>query len=556
MLSAREGEQDANVEYWLRLIESFGGDSPVIVVINKIEDCSFDLNRRGLQQKFPVIRDFVHTDCDSGVGIDKLCRAITHETDRLEHLRDPFPASWFAVKDRLANLQQNHITYEQYQELCRADGITEVASQHTLVAFLHDLGIVVNFRDDPRLADTHVLNPHWVTSGIYHILNAKALAEKKGDLRREDLSISYDTIYPRKMYPFLLDLMEKFELCYEFYGGDGEYLVPELLGKEEPDLAEFQTIDALRFEYHYNILPEGLLPRLIVRLRVLNRDLPRWRTGVVIAFENNRAAVTADIQDKRLSIAVTGNGGGRRRLLAVIRSDLESIHRSITGLQAEEMVPIPSHPKVVVDYATLAVMEAHGEVELKLVVAGKVAKFDVSELLSGVEEVFPMRGTSRESRTATKDAVRIAFSYCHRDEELRDQLETHLKLLQRQGIVSTWHDRKIKPGEDWKGVIDENFNTADMILLLVSADFLASDYCYEDEMKTALERHRKADARVIPILLRDCKWQNAPFAQIQLLPKDGSPVTSWSNRDEAWTSVADGIEKAAKEVRRKRTSAF
>src|ERR1039457_807183 len=104
VLNAREGEQDANVEYWLRLIESLGGDSPVLVVINKIVDHPFDLNRRGLQAKFPAIRGFVQTDCDAQIGLDELRQAILHETDRLEHLRDPFPAGWFTVKDMLANL--------------------------------------------------------------------------------------------------------------------------------------------------------------------------------------------------------------------------------------------------------------------------------------------------------------------------------------------------------------------------------------------------------------------------------------------------------------------
>jgi internalin A len=131
-------------------------------------------------------------------------------------------------------------------------------------------------------------------------------------------------------------------------------------------------------------------------------------------------------------------------------------------------------------------------------------------------------------------------------------LETHLKLLQRQGVISTWHDRKIKPGDEWKGMIDENFQHADLILLLVSADFVASDYCYEIEMRAALKRHEKDEAKVVPIILRACQWRHTLFGKLQALPKDGKPVTSWLNRDEAWTDVAEGIKKTVEEIRRRR----
>lgn len=495
VLNAREGEQDANVEYWLRLVESFGGDSPVLVVVNKVAAHPFDLNRRGLQAKFPTICGFVQTDCETELGLEELRKAILRETNRLEHLRDPFPASWFTVKDTLANLPKSEgtsfIPFTRYQQLCAEQGVTEPTSQETLVGFLHDLGIVVNFRDNPRLSETQVLDPEWVTNGIYKILNADWLEKQKGALRLEHLPGVLDRKeYPQAMHLYLLDLMRKFELCYEFYDGDGHYLVPELLGKEEPDLKECVAADALRFTYHYNVLPQGLLPRFTVRSRALNKNLPRWRTGVVLAWDGNRAVVKADVQDRRVNIAITGPQDGRRRLLAVIRADLEHIHGSIAKLQATEQVPVPGHPGLVIAYTKLQAFEAKGIEEFAEEHEGEVMTLRVTDLLSGVEEASGKpRETMREA--AGREAVRVAFSYSHKDEELRDQLETHLKLFLRQGVISTWHDRKILGGENWVGVIDDNFRRADLILLLVSADFLASDYCYETEMKLALVREAR-----------------------------------------------------------------
>jgi internalin A len=147
--------------------------------------------------------------------------------------------------------------------------------------------------------------------------------------------------------------------------------------------------------------------------------------------------------------------------------------------------------------------------------------------------------------------VRVFISYAHKDERFRLALEPHLKLLQRQRLIATWHDRLIKPGTQWKDVIDANLEHANLILLLVSADFMHSDYCWEVEMKRALERHIKKEAVVIPIIIRDVSWSKAPFAELQALPDKAKSVDKWKNKDSAWRNVADGIEKVAVELRKK-----
>ena len=135
---------------------------------------------------------------------------------------------------------------------------------------------------------------------------------------------------------------------------------------------------------------------------------------------------------------------------------------------------------------------------------------------------------------------------------MRDALEPHLTLPMRQGFIASWHDRRIIAGQEWKGQIDRHLDEADIILLLVSADFLASDYCYEDEMQRALVRHQSGQACVIPVIIRSVDWSGAPFAELQALPKDAKAVTSWKNRAEAWTDVALGIRHAAEELRKRR----
>lgn len=138
-------------------------------------------------------------------------------------------------------------------------------------------------------------------------------------------------------------------------------------------------------------------------------------------------------------------------------------------------------------------------------------------------------------------SVEIFYSYAHEDEALLRELEKHLSLLKRQGLIDSWHNRAIGPGQEWESEIDTHVNSADIVLLLVSPDFLASDYCYNVEMRTALYRHKRHDAVVIPIILRPVDWSGAPFAHLQALPRDGKPVTSWASHDEAFTSIAQEI---------------
>ena len=135
----------------------------------------------------------------------------------------------------------------------------------------------------------------------------------------------------------------------------------------------------------------------------------------------------------------------------------------------------------------------------------------------------------------------VFCSYSHRDEDLKDRLDAHLSALRRECLIQRWHDRKILPGADWKTEINDVVAQADVVLILVSADFIASEYCWGVEFTKALERHDRGEAAVLPIIVRPCDWQNTQVGRLQVLPQDGRAVTTWPNRDQAWTEVARGL---------------
>lgn len=559
VLSGREGVEDADADYWLKLIQSFGGDSPVVVVLNKIKEYPFDVNRNALLRKYPFIREFVKTDCDDATGIAELRGIVERETDRLEHLRDAFPASWFSIKEKLAGMEKNYLSFGEYREVCAQLGEEDPEAQESLAFYLHSLGIALNYRDDTRLKDTHVLNPHWVTSGIYKILNANRLEKQKGEISLNDLSSILDAKeYPSSMHGFLLDLMKKFELCFGLEGKEGVYLIPELLDKQQPNKAgEFDPAKCLNFHYHYPVLPEGLLPRFVVRTHVLSDDTPRWRTGVILNLEDNLALIRADAQERRVFINVKGPVATRRRLLSLVRANFDHIHDSIKNLKPDEVVPLPGRPNASVKYEDLLAWESSGAKKFPMVVDGSVVELSVQQLLNGVEAEGERAGATVSragspyeamrgllvGRKGVERAARIFVSYSHKDERMLHELKTHLSPLRRLRLIETWDDREIEAGDDWRERIHDNLERADVIILLVSATFIDSDYCFEKEFGRALERHKRGEARVVPVIVHDANWTAIPQLKgLQAIPKNGRPVSKWPNRHTAWRDVSVRVQ--------------
>jgi hypothetical protein len=167
----------------------------------------------------------------------------------------------------------------------------------------------------------------------------------------------------------------------------------------------------------------------------------------------------------------------------------------------------------------------------------------------------PLRGLHfkywQGAQAMTTEPIDLFYSYAHEDETLLKKLNTHLAALQRQGLLRAWYDRDILAGSLWAQEINIHLQTAHIILLLISPEFIASDYCYGNEMTEALKRHALGEARVIPIILRPCDWQSSPFAQLQTLPKNAKAVTLWTDRDAAFADVARGIREVIESFNKK-----
>ena len=390
--NCRTSEDENRLEYWLKLIESFGDASPVIIIGNKCDEQPLDLNRKALRDKYPNIKAIIETSCQSGTGIDELRSAIHTEISQLKEVYDLLPLSWFQVKQRLENLDKDFISISEYASICGKENIWEETDKTQLLGLLHNLGIVLNFREHPILQSTNILNPHWVTEGIYALLSDDALKVKtKGILTYADLSRILDsTKYPRHRYNCLTELMGEFQLCFPLSHCPPTFLIPGILPKEQPENTKLEG-ETLEFQYHYRILPDSILSRFIVLMHEKIHNCTHWRTGVMLEYTEgaevyNIARIKSDPEDEKISIAISGRESTRRSFLSLIRDTFTKIHNSFANLEISQWVPVPGYPDAdPLDYEELLGLEDMGENTVRV---GKLKlKLDLRPLLDGYESI-------------------------------------------------------------------------------------------------------------------------------------------------------------------------
>jgi internalin A len=390
VLDARKGENEGNIHYWLKIIRSYGGASPILVVINKCESHYLELNRTRLTKDYPSIKGFLKTSCETGAGIEGLKKAIMKHIRGMKHVFDPLPVEYFQIKKELEELaeRKNYIEMSEYCSLCTRHKVETRKEQERLLRFLHDLGSILCFNDPTnpyQLREMSVLNPAWVTQGVYKVLNSTQVAKRRGQLLRGDLAeILSKRTHPAKCHDFIVEVMKKFELCFAIEEGK-KWLVAELLPTDEPDL-NWPHVDTLDFRYDYEVLPPGIICRFIVRRYENLTDKPTyWRSGGVLFIEGCKVLVRSDRDRGRMHVSVIGPETCRRAALAVVRDEFRRIHATVPGLDPKEMVPMPDQPEVVVGYEHLLKLEQMRQTEY--IPEGLDRPINVRHLLERVESI-------------------------------------------------------------------------------------------------------------------------------------------------------------------------
>lgn len=533
VLSGRQGRPMQEAEYWLRLIRTYGAGSPVIIALNQIKGHPFTVDQHFLQETYPEVKAVVKTDCDPRYGIEPLRKLLGKVAGQMPSVRQKIDPTWIRVRTRLEDMSESFVTFGHYQQICSEEGVETPEDQKILATILNCLGIALNYREDPRLRDTSVLKPRWLVDGIYTILRWLHKNETNGEMKLTDFpkALKSKTEYPTRMHPFLLALMEKFELCFPV-AGKNVYLVPGLLDENQPRelKKEFMSGNERRIQFRYDdVRPPGLLPRFIVRSHTLSEKQPRWLRGVVLSRGNARALVRGD-HDGRLTdvFAYGDNADDRIWLTEFILSEMRVLN---------DKLPVRTVIEKEGAWIDLEVLredsQNDGAFRTERSTDGGTVKVDVKQTLRDVE--------TPEASNPASDPLSLFICYARKDERAVRELIPGLKVLARRGYIVPWRDTDLIPGEDWDETIKQRLQDARIILYMVSREFLASDYITAHERPLAMELVKQKKAVVVPILLSECLWKGEDFDSLELLPRKGDPVSSFPRRDTAWNLVEKGL---------------
>ena len=509
ILDARLTQEENRVEYWLKIVQSFGSDSPIIIIGNKIDQHPLDIDKTGLRTKYPNIVAILNASAAENIGIEAIKEEIIKQVDTLPHVRDLLPETWFTIKHQLEILREtkNYLAQNEYLNICKLYGVSDELSQRTLIGFLHDLGVVLHFQDDPRLEALGILNPSWVTNGVYKILNSHVLFQNKGVLTVSMLDEILNTPeYPRDKRLFIIDMMRKFELCFDIES-EKTFLVPDLLPKDEPYTGDWS--DTLGFQFHYNVLPSSIITRFIVRMQAFIHQATAWRSGAVLINEKNSALVKADYEERSISILINGEKNTRRDFLAMIRGAFQGIHKTIAKIEASAKVPHPNHPNLILDFDELLEFERKGVIEFPRKVNDQVVHCNVESLLAGIE---------------FKSKTKIFISYAIKNKQFIARLAEKLK---SENFDVWWDTVDVEGGDIWTQQIENGITQSDHVLVALSPDSVNSKWVSREIIYAESQ-----GKDIIPVLYKSCE---IPIAIINKQYVDFSKKTF----DVAFTNLID-----------------
>lgn len=398
---ARAEEEYGRIDYWLKTIESFAGDSPIVICINKCDRNTPRINRIDLNEykkKYPQIQSVLDISCKDNINIKRLRTIIINQASNLQITKEKWLKSWYDIRGEIENYSKirKFITYDEYKEICKKFNVG-LEEGKSLSKYLHDLGIILHYQDDIYLKSIVILSPEWATSAVYRILDSQEniLKNRNGVLYLSDLPLIWnDSEYPEDKYLFLLKIMEKFELCYEI--DKKSYLVAELLENtslECPKEWNFNNSSCLKIIYQYDFMPAGIMTRFIVNVNkyiaVINGKSMCWKKGVYLNYKTAYASVIMrdSIAEKKIEIKVNAddNSAHARELLYIIRNHINEINHRFAKISVEELVPCNCRPGCPYTFAYNTLCKALDKKIKTIQCHDSFEHVDVLKLLEGID---------------------------------------------------------------------------------------------------------------------------------------------------------------------------
>ncbi len=330
-------KEDTDFYYWLNVVELLTDNSPLLIIKNEKQDRHREINERQLRGEFTNLKEVFSANFSNNRGLDQILESIKHYVRGLEHIGSPLPKSWTRVRNKLEEDRANYISLDEFYKICKRNGFKNIKDSLQLSNYLHDLGVILHFQDDPLLNKTILLKPNWATNAVYKVLDNKDVIRGLGRFTRMDLDKIWKSAEFENVRDELLQLMMKFKLCYEIPSTKGKYIAPQLLSENQPEY-EWESGTNLFLRYSYDFMPKGILTQFIVALHpfIWNQTVV-WRSGVVLENEGARAEVIEYYNKREIRIRVSKTR--KKELMAIVMYELDKIHAKYKRLKFHKLIP-------------------------------------------------------------------------------------------------------------------------------------------------------------------------------------------------------------------------
>jgi internalin A len=560
LLVADSRNEDTDFKYWLHIVEIFGGNSPLLIIINEKHGRSRVVDTAGLKGSFGNIIDTLKVDLQASdkQRLHHIKAFVELLATGLSHIGSVVPAKWTIIREAIVADARSMMTVQEYLALCKENGIPKQADALVLSQYFHDIGVFLHFQEDAVLKHRIFLKPTWATNAVYKVLDHELLTQQHGRFSKADAV----TIWHEEEFSFvrdeLLRLMQNFFLTYEISPTEG-YIVPEKLAPDTPDY-EWDITDNLFFVYKYDFfMPKGLITQFIVKMHryIFDHNLV-WRRGVLLHRQDTYAEI---IETYESSIRVRIAGKYKRDFMTVITEEINLINKQYSTLKIERLIPCncsvcQNQKPYFYNFDNLRTRRERGKLTIecensyKEVSVRSLLEEVVNEQLLSKNSVSEIAAMHKTQNSETRDLVpnkKIFISYAHTDDAYLKRLLIHFKTLEHEGIeVDVWSDKRLKSGTKWKTSIEHAMQECGVAILLVSQDFLASDFIMKVEIPVLLRAAEERGADIIPVIVSPCRYTQNKYLkdfQAQNDPKTPLSKLNVSQREEEYLRILVRVEE-------------
>lgn len=540
LLNTTASTGDFPLEYWLDTIKELSPKSPILSVQN-----IFDNNRAFLDNQNKLIdnyniKDFLEVCAATKENISQLEEQIIKSFQTDENLKKflayDIPPSWTNVRNELELRAKKdyRINLNSYYDICEKEGLDEV-SREALLLFLHDVGIVIHCKNNTTLSNIIILNPIFVTNLIYPVFSSEII-EQNSRFNLQDLDVILkDVLNPNRIIEekkIFLELIEHFGLAFRLQSNLDTYIIPHFFPTKKPNI-QWDYTDNLSLGYIDPVFTERFFVQILTALSEYLHEYTYWKGGALLKIGNAYVLLEANAKQKKILIHINHHDYNVKQFVwNILEEQILRFSRKAKFSNNKKMIPCPSCDKGLL-YASTAIKNAKQGIF-------KVACAQCSNIISFQDHPFVPK---YPKSVVNKEEKKVFLSYVAADEDLKKELLTHLKSLEHLNKID--FSNEILAGSIWKDETINQLEQSDIILLLISSDFIASKEIWETHIKTAKQRHDAQKAIMIPIIMRACNWEGiSVFSEIQVLPRNKKAVSSDSHDiNEVLNNIVKEIEK-------------